>query len=265
MKRLITIILAVGFVFSMSVCALAAPKKMSDGGVFDAEFYAANNPDVVAAIGTSADILYLHYVNYGAAEGRLPYGTDAATLSQVLALSAPKNIINNSGSATAYMTLVQAYMKLPPKYKQFIEKNKIRITLKDGAYSSNAVSNGAVTIYNNSATYGEGTLLQSAQISVALYHELGHEYDFIQARNNKGRLRIAVLDPFPSSEISNIEAASEVVETYDNGYRTMSSSVYDPDEIFAVLSSCYFYNPGRLQSVCPVGYAYIDKYYSQFK
>lgn len=265
MKKLISSVLAIVLVLSLSVCAMAAPKKMPDGGVFDAEFYAANNPDVVAVLGTSADALYVHYVNCGAAEGRLPYGTDADTLAKVMALSAPKNIINNSGSATAYMTVVQAYMKLPPKYKQFIEKNKIKIYVKDGAYSSNASSNGVVTIYNNSGTYGEGTMLQGAQLSVALYHELGHEYDFIQARKNKNRLRIASLDPFPQDQIGNIETASEVTETFDNGYRTMSSSVYGPDEIFAVLSSCYFYNPGRLQSVCPFGYTYIDKYYSQFR
>lgn len=39
---------------------------------FDAEYYAAQNPDVAAVYGTDALSLYLHYMNFGAAEGRAP-------------------------------------------------------------------------------------------------------------------------------------------------------------------------------------------------
>ena len=39
---------------------------------FDAEYYAAQNPDVVAIYGTDALSLYTHYVTFGAAEGRAP-------------------------------------------------------------------------------------------------------------------------------------------------------------------------------------------------
>lgn len=66
-----------------TVCALgiaaslatsnAAPKTMPDGGTFDAEYYAQNNPDVVAALGSNESVLYQHYLNYGKAEGRAPY------------------------------------------------------------------------------------------------------------------------------------------------------------------------------------------------
>lgn len=41
---------------------------------FDAAYYARTYPDVVAALGTNADVLYQHYVQYGKAEGR--YGKD---------------------------------------------------------------------------------------------------------------------------------------------------------------------------------------------
>ena len=51
----------------------AAPVKMSDGQLFDAQYYAQKNPDVVAAFGTDANWLYLHYVVCGKTEGRLPY------------------------------------------------------------------------------------------------------------------------------------------------------------------------------------------------
>ena len=53
------------------VKAEAAPEIMPDGEVFDAEYYAANNPDVVAAMGTSTAALYAHYQVCGKTEGRL--------------------------------------------------------------------------------------------------------------------------------------------------------------------------------------------------
>ena len=77
MKRKVTKfagILLAGFlgVVLVPTSAQAAPKTMPDGTVFDAEYYAANNPDVVAALGNSEDMLYLHYTMFGRAEGRLP-------------------------------------------------------------------------------------------------------------------------------------------------------------------------------------------------
>ena len=53
------------------VTAKAAPVQMADGTTFDATFYAAANPDVVAVFGTDAAALYQHYVMFGRAEGRL--------------------------------------------------------------------------------------------------------------------------------------------------------------------------------------------------
>ncbi len=38
--------------------------------LFDASYYAEKNPDVVAAFGTDANVLYSHYVNNGIHEGR---------------------------------------------------------------------------------------------------------------------------------------------------------------------------------------------------
>ncbi len=48
----------------------AQTKIMPDGGVFDAEFYAAAYPDVVAVYGTEEAALYQHYRLHGRAEGR---------------------------------------------------------------------------------------------------------------------------------------------------------------------------------------------------
>lgn len=58
------------FLLGSSVTAYAQPKTMSDGTVFDAEFYANTYPDVKAAFGNDEKALYNHYVKYGKAEGR---------------------------------------------------------------------------------------------------------------------------------------------------------------------------------------------------
>ena len=73
-KELASLLAAAGLITTLSTTALAAPVVMPDGSLFDAEFYAANNPDVVAAYGSvNADLMYVHYVTSGKNEGRLPY------------------------------------------------------------------------------------------------------------------------------------------------------------------------------------------------
>ncbi len=50
---------------------------------FDATYYAANNPDVVKALGSSVEALYNHYTAHGKAEGRAAYEGDPNAKSQV--------------------------------------------------------------------------------------------------------------------------------------------------------------------------------------
>lgn len=42
-------------------------------GQFDPIYYAQTYPDVAAALGTDATVLYNHYLNFGQKEGRIPY------------------------------------------------------------------------------------------------------------------------------------------------------------------------------------------------
>ena len=63
---------------TFGTCAEAAPVKMKDGTLFDAQYYAAAYPDVVTVLGNSPEALYKHYVAYGRDEGRKPYA-DADT------------------------------------------------------------------------------------------------------------------------------------------------------------------------------------------
>lgn len=72
---------ASAFIISLLACAqtaIAAPVQMADGQLFDLQYYAASNPDVVSVFGTDPNYLYLHYAVCGKAEGRLPYAQGTA-------------------------------------------------------------------------------------------------------------------------------------------------------------------------------------------
>ncbi len=49
-RRTIVTVLSIAVITGSSLTAYAAPEVMPDGTTFDAEFYAANNPDVVAGL-----------------------------------------------------------------------------------------------------------------------------------------------------------------------------------------------------------------------
>lgn len=74
-RKILTLFAAAAAEFLMMGCVptAAVPVKMPDGQMFDAEYYAANNSDVVKVYGTDANALYGHYMAYGRLEKRLPY------------------------------------------------------------------------------------------------------------------------------------------------------------------------------------------------
>ena len=74
--------------------ALAAPEVMPDGNVFDAQYYADNNPDVVNALGRDKTVLYQHYLLCGKAEGRLPYDPSVEINTAMLTSTVPSSIVN---------------------------------------------------------------------------------------------------------------------------------------------------------------------------
>lgn len=76
-KWLIMAVVLVCLIIPRELITYAAPETMPDGTIFDAEYYAANNPDVVAAVGNDPAVLYQHYQLCGKAEGRLPYAAAA--------------------------------------------------------------------------------------------------------------------------------------------------------------------------------------------
>ena len=77
MKKRIIDKIMVAFICCGSLNVCAAPETMPDGTVFDAEYYAEQNPDVVAVVGTDKNALYQHYLACGIAEGRAAYSVSA--------------------------------------------------------------------------------------------------------------------------------------------------------------------------------------------
>ncbi len=73
MKKTLVAIMTATMVLNSSLTVFAAPETMPDGTIFDAEYYAQNNPDVVAVLGTDKNVLYQHYLNFGKSEGRQAY------------------------------------------------------------------------------------------------------------------------------------------------------------------------------------------------
>jgi hypothetical protein len=93
-KKALSMTLVVVLALSMGITAFATPVTMSDGNVFDADYYAQNNPDVVQVLGTDVNALYSHYVNFGKTEGRMPYASDSSTTVTQTAIQ---------GTAEAYL------------------------------------------------------------------------------------------------------------------------------------------------------------------
>lgn len=100
-KTLVTMLMA-GLIALQPITALAAPKSMPNGDTFDAEYYAANNPDVVKAFGTNERLLYRHYILYGEDEGRLPCAPGTPATLQNITFDAKYYAAANPDLAAIY-------------------------------------------------------------------------------------------------------------------------------------------------------------------
>lgn len=179
-------------------------------------------------------------------------------------VSMPKNIINKGASNEAYVAVVNAYLKLPASFRSLIEKNKVKIYVRRSNKASNAASNFIVNI-NENGQFDSTSPAFPIVLTKALYHELGHQYDFIQKK--KSKRNINKIDPFPAEQKPLLENAANVrIDLGNNSYMILGSDVdHGSQEAIAVLSECYFYDPVNLYSVCPYGYAYADKYLGKYK
>ena len=81
-KGIAAAVLSMAVTFSSVLPVFASPVTLPDGTIFDPEYYAEQNPDVVAAVGTDAGALYAHYCNFGKQEGRQAYSREVSTGAQ---------------------------------------------------------------------------------------------------------------------------------------------------------------------------------------
>lgn len=91
------LLLMMVFIFMFGSC-LTVHAEAVDVIPFDAQYYAENNPDVVAALGNDPNVLYQHYMNNGKAEGRKPCANADV---EAIAMLSPKLSLEQVKSYTA--------------------------------------------------------------------------------------------------------------------------------------------------------------------
>ncbi|MBO6240219.1 MAG: hypothetical protein J6O61_05180 [Butyrivibrio sp.] len=224
----------------MSTTVYAAPKTMSDGQLFDAQFYADTYPDVKAAYGYDEEKLYAHYLAFGKAEGRLPYANATAT-------TAPQTndlVIGNKDETAEKQADMQAgYSALPQNVKNYYNKKNIRIYAATREYIGTV--NTRQSLGYSYITWDDGGNFISADVYVCgttssfmppvytLYHELGHvlDYGYRYSRNWEGWTEMQPYSP---------------------------TQVYSSGEAFAEAFAAYFTRPEKLKNVAPNAYSYIE-------
>nr|WP_308623896.1 hypothetical protein [uncultured Eisenbergiella sp.] len=127
-----------------SITVNAQPKTMPDGNVFDAEFYASTYADVKAAFGTDEKKLYQHYLDFGAAEGRMAVASEQPPVSASTVYAPGSVDLTQSGLAGQAASINQQLAeRVPSEYgSAFVNMNKNSIEY--AAYSGGA---GSYTMY----------------------------------------------------------------------------------------------------------------------
>ncbi len=83
-KRFVIMALTVIMALMTSIKVFAAPEivHVNDTDIiFDSDYYASNNLDIVAEFGTDRDALLHHYITYGQYEGRRAYAFETESVN----------------------------------------------------------------------------------------------------------------------------------------------------------------------------------------
>ena len=103
-RKIMAPMLAAALLLSNGITAFAAPEVIIVDGVntvFDAEYYAAANPDVAAALGTDRYALVQHYTTFGKNENRPAYAPDTDVDTLLAAgLASSESVFQNDGTTT---------------------------------------------------------------------------------------------------------------------------------------------------------------------
>lgn len=238
MKKQILLSLIMNFVTltSFSICVSAAPRIMNDGTMFDAEFYADRYPDVATIYGSDEARLYEHYVQFGNAEGRLPF----ATTTNATSVSNDLVVGNIDETAEKQAQMQEGYYALPQNVRNFYNSKNIMIYACTRNHIGTVNTRKSIG-FTRSCWTDEG--FSSATIYVCgsqymppkytLYHELGHVLDY------DGRYS------------SNWDGWAEM-QPYNK------TQVYSAREAFAEAFAGYFDRNEKLKKTAPNAYAYIE-------
>lgn len=125
-----------------------APGKLVGLQDFDYMRYAAENPDVAAALGQDAVSLYNHYVNNGIKEGRGYYSTDDEVNAYLKIYEVSSEITNPGMSDEERIKAVHDWMCLNIAYDY---ENYLRDTIPDESFDVTGAMNKGIAVCNGYA------------------------------------------------------------------------------------------------------------------
>lgn len=167
MKKKLLAMMVGAMALSSGLTVSAAPVTMTDGTVFDAEYYAQQNPDVVAAYGTKSSALYRHYTQHGKAEGRMAHMNDTShvTASADGTFDAAYYAQHNPDVVAAYGTDSKAL------YSHYVNHGKAEGRKSHAGYLSSAATSAKAT---TTATAKATTTATSAKATTDTTFDAGY-------------------------------------------------------------------------------------------
>lgn len=227
---------------------------MSDGQLFDAQFYADTYPDVKEAYGYDEALLYEHYLLFGKAEGRLPYA--GATPAVAIPVTTDLVVTNIDQTQEVFEEIQAGYNALPQNVRNYFNTKNINIyacsrdyieiihgdrklgcTFLHGYYKDGKMTSFSADVYVC------GTTNDFMPPYYTLYHELGHIFDWILGGTNG----------FKTYYSSTWDGWTEMIPY-------SKTQVYDAKEAFAEAFAAYFARPEKLISIAPNTYEYIENF-----
>ncbi len=177
MKKKILAVTAMVLVLSSGMTTFAAPKEVEVNGekfTFDAEYYAQNNPDVAAALGSSEEAVLQHYVQYGRSEGRAAYDGDTGAKTTTVA---PKS----TEPQPKYMEFTHSG-QITQRIEYAYDANGNKVTEYDyQLISGSSNDNLELSIITNYSYNDHGDVIKetaSSGSSGQVYYELAYSYEY---------------------------------------------------------------------------------------
>jgi hypothetical protein len=162
-KKVLCTILGLTLTLGMGITSMAAPVAVEGGGVFDAEYYAENNPDVVTALGTDFSALWQHFTIFGLGEGRLPFsiGTDWESVLQngpFQSLTTTQAVTTDTTTTTTTTTPVEEKTETTQTTQTTTTSTVANIDDTIGSYNGVPFSATGTSFKNTFGKDGWGTL-----------------------------------------------------------------------------------------------------------